>query len=74
MKKIQLFLFTLLFLVTQNTEAQIEDSLLTKFYFDSDLPILDSSGFDYVDVYSPSASSWAIDSFPESAVFHNQMS
>ena len=74
MKNIQLFLFTLLFLVTQNTEAQIEDSLLTKFYFDSDLPILDSSGFDFVDVYSPSGSSWAIDSFPESVVFHNQMS
>ena len=35
---------------------------------------MDSSGFDYSDVYSQSASSWTVDSFPESVVFHNQMS
>jgi hypothetical protein len=74
MKITQLCLLTFLFLFARNTEAQTPQELLTKFYFESDLPILDSTGFDYVDVYSQSGSSWAIDSFPESVVFHNQMS
>ncbi len=74
MKKNQLVLLPLLFLFARNTEAQTPQELLTKFYFESDLPIVDSSGFDYSDVYSQSSSSWAIDSFPESVVFHNQMS
>jgi hypothetical protein len=74
MKISQLCLLTFLFLFARNTEAQTPQELLTKFYFESDLPIVDSSGFDYSDVYSQSSSSWAIDSFPESVVFHNQMS
>jgi hypothetical protein len=74
MKISQLCLLTFLFLFARNTEAQTPQELLTKFYFESDLPIVDSSGFDYSDVYSQSGSSWAIDSFPESVVFHNQMS
>ena len=74
MKIIQLCLLTFLFLFARNTEAQTPQELLTKFYFESDLPILDSTGFDYSDVYSQSGSSWAIDSFPESVVFQNQMS
>ncbi|MDG2152893.1 MAG: T9SS type A sorting domain-containing protein [Crocinitomicaceae bacterium] len=74
MKISQLCLLTFLFLFARNTEAQNTQQLLTKFYFESDLPILDSSGFEYSDVYSQSGSSWAIDSFPESVVFHNRMS
>ena len=74
MKKADLYLFLLLFLFAQNVCAQNADSLLTKFYFESGLPIIDSTGFDYSDDYSQSGSSWAIDSFPESVVFHNQMS
>ena len=70
-----LFFIFLFGLFSINTvDAQNPQELLTKFYFQSDLPIVDSSGFDYSDVYSQSASSWTVDSFPESVVFHNQMS
>lgn len=67
-----LFLFGLL--IGHNIEAQNSEQLLTDFYFDSNLPLLDSSGFNYTADYSNSGSSWTIDSFPESVVFHKQLS
>ena len=74
MKISQLCLLTFLFLFARNAEAQTPQELLTKFYFESDLPILDSSGFEYSDTYTNSGSIWTVDSFPESVVFHNRMS
>lgn len=70
-------LFSLLLfglLIGHNIEAQNSEQLLTDFYFDSNLPLLDSSGFNYTADYSNSGSSWTIDSFPESVVFHKQLS
>ena len=67
-----LFLFGLL--IVKNTQAQNSEQLLTDFYFDSSLPLLDSSGFNYTADYTLSSSSWAIDSFPESVVFQKQLS
>ena len=54
--------------------AQNPQELLTKFYFESELPLIDSNGFTFSENYTNSGSVWTVDSFPESVVFHNQLS
>jgi hypothetical protein len=61
------------FLSIQGNSQNI-DSLLSALYFNNGIGILDSSGFNYTENYSPSGSYWGIDSFPESVVFHCQLS
>ena len=72
MYKYVIFLFG--FFIIQNVIAQNTQQLLTKFYFESDIPLLDSNGFTFSDTYTNSGSIWTVDSFPESVVFHNQIS
>ncbi|MEM7039739.1 MAG: hypothetical protein AAF570_22385, partial [Bacteroidota bacterium] len=53
--------------------AQNLDSLLASPYFHSGIASLDSSGHSFSQNYTVSGSSWLVDSFPESAVFHAEM-
>ena len=53
--------------------AQNIDSLLSSTYFTSGIVPFDTGGFSFSDIYTPSTSSWAIDSFPESVVFQSQL-
>ena len=73
MKKLFLLLVLLLVLVFQSS-SQDSDYLLTKMPFDSNIELLDTSGFSFTRNYSNSNSSWAIDSFSESTVFKSEMS
>ena len=73
MKKLLLLLLLLLLSVFQSN-SQNSEYLLTKMPFNSDVGLLDTSGFNFTRNYTNSNSFWAIDSFSEITVFKAEMS
>jgi len=63
----------LLLLSVFQSKSQNSEYLLTQMPFNSDVGLLDSSGFDFTKNYTNSNSFWAIDSFSESTVFKAEM-
>jgi len=61
------------FLAIQSHSQNI-DSLLSALYFNNGPTVLDSSGFNFDLVYTPTSTYWAIDSFPETVVFNAELS
>ena len=53
--------------------GQNADSLICTPYLDNGLVVSYANGFDFSSSYTASGSIWAIDSFPESQVFHAQI-
>ena len=66
-------LFLFLF-ISQNIFSQNIDSLLSNMFFQSNLNSLDTNGYSFSFTHSPSTSTWSIDSFPESVVYHSGFS
>jgi len=67
-------LLLLLLLSVFQSNSQNSEYLLTQMPFNSDIGLLDSSGFNFTKNYTNSNSFWAIDSFSESSVFKAEMS
>ncbi|MFT4544089.1 MAG: hypothetical protein ACI9UR_000640 [Bacteroidia bacterium] len=66
--------FLLLLLINFSAFGQNIDSLLSTPYVNSGLAVLDTQAFNFTTSYSTSGSYWAVDSFPESVVFHAEIS
>ena len=66
-------LFFFLF-ISQNIFSKNIDSLLSNMFFQSNLNSLDTNGYSFSFTHSPSTSTWSIDSFPESVVYHSDFS
>ena len=66
-------LFICFFFLSATVFAQNLDSLLCTPYINSGLSMPSTGNSSFIGTYSPSGSTWAVDSFPESVVFHAQL-